>query len=75
MNAAYTVFLTILLASGHPHTTQHACPDLVCVAYLVVAGNEGRGLARVRVVRGDAGPLPGSGKRTIFPPFLDEEYL
>lgn len=72
----YVVLLTIALLTGYHHTTKHTCPDLVCVAYLMVAGNESGRLERVRVLRArDAeGFLPGSGQRTIFPPVLDLRF-
>lgn len=70
----YTVLITILLASGRPHTYTVPCRDLTCVAYVMVAANEGKGLSRVRVARGGIGALPGTGKRTIFPTWIDFSY-
>lgn len=69
----YTVILTILLASGHPHTIKVDCADLTCVAYVMVAANEGKGLSRIQVTRGSPGMLPG-GKRPVLPPLLDLNY-
>jgi hypothetical protein len=71
----YAVLVTILLTSGQPHTYAVPCPDLTCVAYVMVAANEGGGLSRVRVTRGSPGTLPGGGKRTIFPAWIDYSYL
>ena len=70
----YAVILTILLATGQPHTVKVDCADLVCVAYVMVAANEGKGLSRIRVVRGEPAALPGPGKRTVFPPWLDFQF-
>lgn len=70
----YAVLVTLLLVSGQPHTYKVDCADLTCVAYVMVAANEGKGLSRVRVVRGNPVVLPGSGKRTIFPAWLDFQY-
>lgn len=70
----YAVIITLLLVSGQPHTFKVDCADLTCVAYVMVASNEGGNLSRVRVTRAEGGFLPGSGKRTIFPPLLDLHY-
>ena len=51
-----------------------SCRDLTCAAYVMVAANEGKGLSRVRVARGGIGALPGTGKRTIFPTWIDFSY-
>lgn len=69
----YSVIITIVLASGQPHTISHDCRGLPCVAYLMVAANEGNGLARVQVTRGRADLLPG-GKRPVLPAWLDFRF-
>ena len=71
----YVVIITLLLASGQPHTYTVNCAGLPCVAYVMAASNEGKGLSRVRVMRGEPSTLPGSGKRTIFPAWLDFEFF
>lgn len=70
----YAVLLTILLTTGAPSTIKIECPDLLCVAYVMVAANEGKSLARVQVLRSDANLAPG-GRWSWTPPLFDLQYL
>lgn len=69
----YAVVLTFALGS-HVEDVTRTCPDLLCVAAVMVRAPEIAGLSRIRVFRGAPGLLSVSGL-SVFPPILDERYL
>jgi len=68
----YTLLLTFYLGAGDPVVKAQPCPDLTCVAYVMVAATESPALSRIRVFRGKPGLL--SSGMTRFPPMLDYWY-
>ena len=65
----YTVVLTFALMTGRVVEFKRTCPDLPCVAVMMVGAHESPSLARFRVFRGTPKMLPGGG--SVFPPFVD----
>lgn len=66
----YYLVLTFALGS-HVEDYATTCPDLVCVAAVMVAARDSPSVSRLRVFSGKP-RLLHSG--SVFPPMVDEQY-